>query len=212
MTIVVIDYGSGNLRSAKKAFEFVVGEIGLNEQVLVTGRVEALLGASHIILPGVGAFADCRSGIGSIDGMLEALEHVVMARGCPLLAICVGMQLLGTRSLENGDHAGFDWISGEVLPIPRKLGLPIPQMGWNDLVFHCDHPVTADLNNGDHAYFVHSFMFSSDDHSRVLATVDYGAPINAIIMQDNIVGTQFHPEKSQATGMKLIRNFLTWRP
>lgn len=212
MTIVVIDYGSGNVRSAKKAFEFVAKQLDVSEKVIVTGRVEELLGASHIILPGVGAFADCRDGIEAIDGMLEALEYSVMVRGCPLLAICVGMQLLGTRSEENGDHAGFDWVKGEVLPIPSKGGLAIPQMGWNELAFHCEHPIAADLKNGDHAYFVHSFMFSSVDHSRVLATVDYGGPINAIIAQDNIVGTQFHPEKSQATGLRLIRNFLTWRP
>ena len=214
MEVVIIDYGSGNLRSAAKAFERAVADAGLAFRVTVSGDPEAVARASHVVLPGVGAFADCRRGLEAVPGLIAAIEERVLRAGRPFLGICVGMQLLATSGREHGDHPGLGWIAGEVALLPAAArGLKIPHMGWNDLrVAPPPHPVLAGIAEGAHAYFVHSYGFRPADPAHVLATVDYGGPVAAVIGRDNLVGTQFHPEKSQATGLRLIGNFLGWRP
>jgi glutamine amidotransferase len=213
MTTVVIDYGSGNLRSAAKALERAARESGADGRVLVTNHAESLRGASRVVLPGVGAFADCRRGLAAVPGMEEALRQVVQKEGRPFLGICVGMQLLATRGREFETIDGLDWIKGEVLPLaPKDPALKIPHMGWNELKMKRTHPVLAGIEDGAHAYFVHSYGFVPSDPADLIAEVDYGGAIAAVIGRDNIVGVQFHPEKSQATGLKLIANFLKWRP
>lgn len=213
MTTVVIDYGSGNLRSAAKAFERAARETGADGRVLVTNHADSLRGASRVVLPGVGAFADCRRGLAAVPGMEDALRHVVIEEGRPFLGICVGMQLLATRGREFETVDGLDWIKGEVLPLaPKDPALKIPHMGWNELKIRRKHPVLAGIEDGAHAYFVHSYGFVPTDPADLIAEVDYGGPIAAVIGRDNIVGVQFHPEKSQATGLRLIANFLRWRP
>jgi glutamine amidotransferase len=208
MSTVIIDYGSGNLRSAAKAFERAAG----NGKVTVTGDAAALKGADRIVLPGVGAFGDCAAGLRALPGMIDALNENVMAKGKPFLGICVGMQLMATRGLEHGKHDGLGWITGEVRPLDVGA-LKVPHMGWNDLSFAVtDHPVFAGINNGDHVYFVHSYQLVPKRDTDVIARVDYGGPVTAAVGRGNIVGTQFHPEKSQAVGLKLIENFLAWRP
>ena len=214
MSVVIIDYGSGNLRSAAKAFERMAAESGGNTEVRVTGRAAELDAASHIVLPGVGAFGDCLRGLTALDGMRAALERNVIERGKPFLGICVGMQLMARRGFEHGTHEGFGWIDGEVLPLePVDKELKIPHMGWNELELAVpDHPMFDGLGPGAHAYFVHSFAMQCARKEDVLARIDYGGPVVAAVGRDNMVGTQFHPEKSQSTGLRLIRNFLDWRP
>ncbi|RBP08655.1 glutamine amidotransferase [Roseiarcus fermentans] len=216
MTVAIIDYGSGNLHSAHKAFERAAREAGLDRAVKVTSRPEDVLAASHVVLPGVGAFADCRRGLDSVAGMVEALTEAVRERGKPFLGICVGAQLLATRGLEYETSEGLGWIPGDVAPIrPGDPTLKIPHMGWNTLDVTRPHPVLDGIRTGRdglHAYFVHSFQIYADHASDVLAVVDYGGPVTAIVARDNIVGTQFHPEKSQTLGLGLIANFLKWRP
>ncbi len=213
MSVVIIDYGSGNLRSAAKAFARAVGEAGLSGSVVVTRDPKDLATASHVVLPGVGAFADCFRGLASLPGMVEALEAAVIHDGRPFLGICVGMQMMATIGREHGDHPGLDWIAGEVTPLQPHDALKVPQMGWNALdVSATEHPFFVDVPSGAHAYFVHSYSFQAVDPGHVLATVDYGGPITAVIGRDNLLGTQFHPEKSQAVGLRLITNFLRWRP
>ena len=208
MTVAIIDYGSGNLRSAAKAFERVGAE-----PVAVTADPEAVARADRVVLPGVGAFADCRRGLHALDGMVEALTDAVTVRARPFLGICVGMQLMATKGLEHGEHDGFGWITGSVGAIaPNDPDLKIPHMGWNDLALCGDHPLLANLGPGPHMYFVHSYHLAADDEGEVLATVDYGGTVTAIVGRDNLVGTQFHPEKSQACGLRLIENFLNWNP
>ncbi len=208
MTTVIVDYGSGNLRSAAKAFE----RAGGSERIVVTGEASALASADRIVLPGVGAFADCAAGLAALPGMVEALNENVVGKGKPFLGICVGMQLMATRSLEYGAHDGLGWIAGEVRAI-EGAGLKVPHMGWNDLRLKAPaHPVLAGMEAGDHAYFVHSYCMRAERAADVLAEVEYGGPITAMIGRDNMVGTQFHPEKSQAVGLRLIANFLAWRP
>jgi glutamine amidotransferase len=208
MSTVIIDYGSGNLRSAAKAFERAAG-VG---KVTVTGDAAALKTADRIVLPGVGAFGDCAAGLRALPGMIDALNENVMAKGKPFLGICVGMQLMATRGLEHGKHDGLGWIAGEVRPLDVGA-LKVPHMGWNDLSLAvADHPVFAGINNGDHVYFVHSYQLVPKRDTDVIARVDYGGPVTAAVGRGNIVGTQFHPEKSQAVGLKLIENFLAWRP
>jgi len=210
----IVDYGSGNLRSAAKAFERVVAELGLAQTVVVTADADVVAKADRIVLPGVGAFADCKAGLQALPGMVEALGQRVLADSRPFLGICVGMQLLATTGREHGDHAGLDWIPGEVLPIePSDPALKVPHMGWNELAYvPGSHPLLADLPDNPHAYFVHSYRFACALPAHRLARVDYGGPIAAVIGRDTIVGTQFHPEKSQRTGLKVIANFLTWAP
>jgi glutamine amidotransferase len=216
MSVAIVDYGSGNLHSAHKAFERAAREAGLARKVRVTGRPEEVARAEHVVLPGVGAFADCRRGLDAVPGMVEALDETVMRRGRPFLGICVGMQLMATRGLEHEIVAGLDWIPGDVAPIlPDRACLKIPHMGWNTLDVRRAHPALAGIGvgaNGLHAYFVHSFQLYPVDASDVVATADYGGPITAVVARDNIVGTQFHPEKSQKLGLALIANFLKWRP
>jgi len=229
VTVVIIDYGSGNLRSAAKAFERALGERagarqGGGMRVLVTGRADEVLAASHIVLPGVGAFAACRDGLLGLSGLAEALGEAVIAKGRPFLGICVGMQLMASRGWEHGEHDGLGWIEGEVVPIAAArsdagpsdaapLGLRIPHMGWNELELRqASHPVLDGIESGSHAYFVHGYRFACAEPGHELARTEYGGPVTAVVGRDNMIGTQFHPEKSQATGLKFIANFLDWRP
>jgi glutamine amidotransferase len=216
MTVAIIDYGSGNLHSAGKAFERAVREAGLAVEIKVTPRPEDVLAAERIVLPGVGAFADCRRGLDRVPGMVEALEESVRRRGRPFLGICVGAQLLASRGLEYETVAGLDWIAGDVAPLkPRDPALKIPHMGWNTLEVKRNHRALGGIPTGPdglHAYFVHSYQLYAAKPEDVVATADYGGPVTAIVARDNILGTQFHPEKSQTLGLTLIANFLRWRP
>jgi glutamine amidotransferase len=213
MTTVLIDYGSGNLRSAAKAFERAARESGISSEILVTGDARALSKASRIVLPGVGAFADCKRGLLALPGMGEALDEAVMLRRKPFLGICVGMQLMASRGLEFQVTDGLGWIPGEVVALaPSDPKLKIPHMGWNELKLKAPHPLLDGLKTGDHAYFVHSYGFAAANPKDVLASVDYGDPVTAAIGRDNLFGVQFHPEKSQVTGLRLIANFLRWQP
>lgn len=210
--IVIIDYGSGNLRSAAKSCERVVAEEGLDCEVLVSADPADLSRASHILLPGVGAYGDCRAGLDAVDGMVEALREQVEKEAKPFLGVCVGMQLMSTRGLEYGTHEGLGWIDADCIHIaPEDPSLKVPHMGWNDLkILTPGHPVFEGISDGDHAYFVHSYHLSCRKPAEVAATVDYGHPLTAIVARDNMVGVQFHPEKSQQTGLRLIGNFLRW--
>ncbi len=213
MTVAIVDYGSGNLRSAAKAFERAARESGTNERVIVTSSPAEVSAADRIVLPGVGAFADCRAGLYGVPGMVEALQREVIERGKPFLGICVGMQLMATRGVEYGIHAGLDWIAGDVVRIePTDKALKIPHMGWNELLDLKPHPLLDGIAAHDHAYFVHSFQLQAAKPETVLARTEYGGPITAVVGRDNLAGTQFHPEKSQATGLRLIGNFLRWKP
>ena len=216
MIVAIIDYGSGNLHSAQKAFERAAREAGLKCEVDVTSRPEDVLAAERVVLPGVGAFADCRRGLDKIAGMVEALEESVRRRGNPFLGICVGAQLLATRGLEHEVVDGLDWIGGDVAPIkPNDAKLKIPHMGWNTLDVKRAHPALDGIKTGPdglHAYFVHSYQLYAEDPADVVAIADYGGAVTAIVAHDNLFGTQFHPEKSQTLGLRLIANFLKWRP
>ncbi len=216
MTVAIIDYGSGNLHSAQKAFERAAREAGMSREVKVTSRPEDLRAADHVVLPGVGAFADCRRGLDRVAGMAAALEEAVLRGGKPFLGICVGAQLLATRGLEHEVVAGLNWIKGDVAPIkPNDPALKIPHMGWNTLEVKRPHALLAGIRTGTdglHAYFVHSYQLYAENPETLVATADYGGPVTAVIARDNIVGTQFHPEKSQTLGLMLIANFLKWRP
>lgn len=218
MDVVVVDYGSGNLRSAAKALERAGRETGRTVEVRVTDRAEQVAAADRIVLPGVGAFADCWHGLNALDGVVEALNQAAIRAGRPFLGICVGMQLMATRGREYGTTPGLDWIAGEVTALqPGDPGLKIPHMGWNELTLtRPEHPVLAGLHpDGEappHAYFVHSYAFRAERPAEVLATTDYGGPVAAAVGRANLVGTQFHPEKSQSTGLRLLANFLTWMP
>jgi len=217
MTTAIIDYGSGNLRSAAKAFERAAAENGIADPILVTSRPDEVAKAERIVLPGVGAFADCRRGLAAVPGLEAALVEAVMARGRPFLGICVGMQLMAERGREFETVEGLGWIAGEVVAIepassPGDPPLKIPHMGWNELSPCGAHPVLAGLPAGTHAYFVHSFELRPARSGDILAETEYGGPIAAAVGHDNLIGTQFHPEKSQMAGLRLIANFLRWRP
>ncbi len=216
MSVAVIDYGSGNLHSAHKALERAAREAGLSVPIALTADPQAVRRAERIVLPGVGTFADCRAGLEAVPGLLDALEEAVRERGRPFLGVCVGMQLMATRGLENGDTAGFGWIPGDVAAIrPADPALKIPHMGWNTLDARRDHPVFAGVPTGPdglHAYFVHSYALDAAQPTDVVATSDYGGAITAVVARDTMVGTQFHPEKSQRLGLALLANFLRWRP
>jgi glutamine amidotransferase len=210
MTVALIDYGSGNLRSAEKALVRAASENGTGQSIIVTSDPEIVAAAERVVLPGVGAFADCMHGLSSVDGMIEALNQAVIRDGQPFLGICVGMQLMAQVGREFGDTPGLGWIDGEVVRLsPADPSLKIPHMGWNELHFVREHPVLDGVAENAHAYFVHSFEFKS---ANAVATVDYGGPVTAIVGRDNLVGTQFHPEKSQAVGLQLLANFLRWKP
>jgi imidazole glycerol-phosphate synthase subunit HisH len=213
MTTAIIDYGSGNLCSAAKAFERAAAELGSGERILVTSRPEEVAVAERIVLPGVGAFADCRRGLAAVPGLEAALTEAVSGRGRPFLGICVGMQLMADYGREFETVAGLGWVPGEVIAIERAdPALKIPHMGWNELLPCAAHPVLAGLPAGTHAYFVHSYHFRTSDTANLIAEVDYGGPLAAAVGHDNLIGTQFHPEKSQMAGLLLIANFLRWRP
>lgn len=213
--VAIVDYGSGNLRSAEKAIARAVRDGGLSNGVVVTSDADVVRGAERIVLPGVGAFADCMSGLRAVPGMVDALNDAVRKRGVPFLGICVGMQLLATRGLEHGVHEGLDWIAGDVVRlVPMDASLKIPHMGWNTLRVIVPHPVIDHLSQSSdpHGYFVHSFCMRAASAIDVLADTDYGGALAAVVGRDNIVGTQFHPEKSQAVGLQLLQNFVRWRP
>ena len=210
MKITIIDCGSGNLRSAQKAFEKVSNNLYKNTNVTISSKVEDLENSNFIVLPGVGSFSDFINGINKINGMLEALNYFVLKKGIPFLGICVGMHILATKGYENIETNGLNWICGSVRKIKTKPNLPVPQMGWNNLIIKKNHPIVKNISNNDHTYFVHSYFFDCNDDSQVIACVDYGFSINAIIVKDNIIGMQFHPEKSQEVGLDLISNFLLW--
>ena len=216
MTVAIIDYGSGNLRSAAKAFERAARETGLGQEIAVTSDPEVVAKAERVVLPGVGAFADCKAGLFAVDGMAEALIEAVETDGKPFLGICVGMQLMAARGLEHGVTEGFGWIPGEVTRIaPADPNLKIPHMGWNTIKLLRDHPLMAGIETGPdglHAYFVHSYHLKTENQADVVAVADYGGPVTAMVAKGNKVGTQFHPEKSQALGLALIANFLKWVP
>ncbi len=211
MRTVLVDYESGNLHSAEKAFQRMAQEVSGGE-VIVTSRAEDVARADRIVLPGDGAFPACRRALGAAPGMVDALEEAVLRRGVPFFGICVGMQMLASVGREYEEVAGLDWIGGAVERIaPGDAGLKVPHMGWNDLVIDRAHPVLDGVGAGDHAYFVHSYQFHVADPAHLVAHVEYGGPVTAIVARDNIIGTQFHPEKSQATGLRMIANFLRWR-
>ena len=212
--LVIIDYGSGNLRSAAKALERAAQDSGAAHGIAVTDDPARVRDADRIVLPGVGAFGDCRQGLYALPGMVEALKWAVRDRGRPFLGICVGMQLLASRGLEHGTHPGLDWIPGEVTAIePDDPALKIPHMGWNELeVREPAHPVLTDFGSAPHVYFVHSYAFHGAERACEVATADYGGRIVAAVARDNMIGTQFHPEKSQAVGLRLLSNFLRWSP
>jgi imidazole glycerol-phosphate synthase subunit HisH len=209
---VLVDYDSGNLHSAEKAFQRMAQEGG-HGPVLVSSRPEDVARADRIVLPGDGAFPACRAALGSYGGLFEAIAEAVTHRARPFLGICVGMQMMATVGREYTDTPGFDWVAGEVLRItPADPALKVPHMGWNDMVIDHPHPVLAGIATGDHAYFVHSYHMQVSNPAQRLAHCDYAGEITAIIGRDNMIGTQFHPEKSQATGLRLITNFLQWKP
>lgn len=212
-TLLIIDYGSGNLRSAAKAFEHVGAD------VRVSARAEDVLKADRLVLPGQGAFGDCINALNGVDGMRGALEEAVQQKGTPFLGICVGMQLLASRGLEHGVHEGLDWIPGEVVPLePNDASLKIPHMGWNPLYYTKSaaqdnaHFVLRNTETSPHYYFVHSFMMQCKDSNHIIAQADYGGAVTAAVAKDNIVGVQFHPEKSQKAGLELLKSFLEWKP
>ena len=211
MQVALIDYGSGNLASAAKALARAAGDTGDN--IVVTADPQIVRDSERIVLPGVGAFADCMRGLSAIPGMVESLREKVLKEGAPFLGICVGMQLLATAGREFGDHPGLGWIAGDVVKItPDDPAMKIPHMGWNELEVTQSHPLLAGIAPGAHAYFVHSYQFQPALPDDLLATTNYGGALTAMIGNENIAGTQFHPEKSQATGLTLLGNFLKWRP
>ena len=216
MHVAIIDYGSGNLHSAAKAFERAAREQGSDLAIKVTARPEDVADAERIVLPGVGAFADCKRGLEDVPGMIEALEEAVQGRGKPFLGICVGLQLMAERGLEHGVTPGLGWIKGEVRAIaPSDPALKIPHMGWNTMRVGREHALLAGIPTGEsglHAYFVHSYHVVPQELGDLVASTDYGGPITAFVAKDNMAGTQFHPEKSQKLGLALIANFLRWKP
>ena len=213
MNTVLIDCGSGNLRSAAKAFERAAAESGMKLSVEVTDKAGALSEASRIVLPGVGAFGDCRAGLNALPGMAEALENEVRGKGKPFLGICVGMQLMAERGLEHGIHDGLGWIPGEVSALkPDDETLKIPHMGWNQLDLARPHPVLEGVESDAHFYFVHGYEMICAEREHILATTNYSGAVTAVVARNNLVGTQFHPEKSQKGGLRLIANFLRWQP
>ena len=216
MSVAIVDYGSGNLHSAAKAFERAARESGHDQPIVVTSKPDEVAAASRVVLPGVGAFADCRRGLDAIPGMIDALDEAVRKRGTPFFGICVGMQLMAERGREYQVTPGLGWIAGEVDRItPSDATLKIPHMGWNTLNMLKAHPLLEDIPlgpDGLHAYFVHSYELKPTHRGDLVAQADYGGPLTAIVGRDNMVGTQFHPEKSQRLGLKLIANFLKWAP
>ena len=212
-TVALIDYGSGNLRSAEKALTRAAAANHTGHDILVTSDANRVSEAERIVLPGVGAFADCMAGVSNLPGMLKALKDCVLNRGTPFLGICVGMQLLADVGREHGDHQGLGWLPGDVVRLePAEPSLKIPHMGWNALSLQHPHTLFEGLQDGTDVYFVHSYYIRPKNPRHILATTDYAGSIPAIVGRDNIVGTQFHPEKSQAAGLAFLESFLKWRP
>ena len=216
MSVAIIDYGAGNLRSAEKAFQYAVAAGGSRETVTITSEPDVVAAADRVVLPGDGAFADCKRNLDAIPGMIEAIDESIDGRGRPFFGICVGMQLLATRGIEHAVTPGLDRIPGEVRPVePSDSRLKVPHMGWNTMTAHADHPLFEGIAFGDdgwHAYFLHGYHLVAERDDDVAAVAEYGGPVTAIVARDNIAGTQFHPEKSQKLGLKLIANFLKWKP
>ena len=216
MRVAIIDYGSGNLRSATKAFERAAGQAGIPAEIDLTDDADRVRTADRIVLPGVGAYADCRAGLDAVPGMVEAIEEAVVSKARPFLGICVGMQLMSDRGLEKTVTKGFGWIAGDVKEIkPNDPSLKIPQIGWNTIHVKHSHPLFQGIPTGPdgmHAYFVHSYQLDARHEEDVLAVADYGGPVTAAVERGNLAGTQFHPEKSQMLGLALIANFLRWKP
>ena len=216
MRVAIIDYGSGNLRSATKAFERAAHEAGLNATIELTDKADVVAAADRIVLPGVGAYADCRAGLDAVPGMHDALVQAVEKNGRPFFGICVGMQLMSSRGLEKTVTQGLGWIDGDVREMePSDPNLKIPQIGWNTLDLKRPHPLFEGIPTGPdglHAYFVHSYHLAARNPQDVVATTDYGGPMTAFVARDNMAGSQFHPEKSQTLGLALIANFLRWKP
>jgi glutamine amidotransferase len=216
MRVAIIDYGSGNLRSATKAFERAAHESGIDAVIDLTSDAERVRSADRIVLPGVGAYADCLAGLMAVPGMLEAIDEVAVKAARPFLGICVGMQLMSERGLEKTVSKGFGWIAGDVKEIePADPSLKIPQIGWNTISLTRPHPLFDGIATGPdglHAYFVHSYHLYAQRKDDVLAVTNYGGPVTAAVAHENRAGTQFHPEKSQALGLQLIANFLRWEP
>ncbi|WP_419898317.1 imidazole glycerol phosphate synthase subunit HisH [Roseomonas sp. USHLN139] len=216
MKVAVVDPGSGNLASVLRALTRAAQDAGVEAEITVETRAEAVAGADRIVMPGQGAFAACRRGLDAMPGMIEAVEDAALRRAVPFLGICVGMQLMAGHGLEHGVTPGLGWIQGDIAPMDPQDAegrpLPLPQMGWNALDFTPGHPLMAGVAPGDHAYFVHSYALTGGLPGETLATTDYGGPVAAIIGRDNLFGTQFHVEKSQFTGLRMLANFMTWRP
>ena len=216
MTVAIIDYGSGNLHSAAKAFERAARESGHDQPIVVTSNPDAVRRADRVVLPGVGAFADCKRGLDALPGIVEAMEETVRRKGRPFLGICVGMQLMAERGREYEVTQGLGWIAGEVDRIaPTDPALKVPHMGWNTLAARAPHPLLNGIPLGPeglHAYFVHSYNLNIAEPADLLAQSDYGGPVTAMVARDSFAGTQFHPEKSQRLGLALIANFLKWKP
>lgn len=211
--VAIIDYGSGNLRSAEKAIARAIYAGGIDAKVAVTRDADHVRAATRIVLPGVGAFADCIRGLHALPGMVDALDEMVRKRGRPFLGICVGMQLMAEAGREHGVHAGLGWIEGEIVRLaPSNPALKVPHMGWNSLRVVSPHPVIAHLDETSHGYFVHSYQFRTSRLGDLVADVEYGGAVAAVVARDNLIGTQFHPEKSQAVGLALLENFVRWRP
>lgn len=212
MTTVIVDYESGNLHSAEKAFQRMAAETNAGD-VCVTSDPDVIRRADRVVLPGDGAFPACRKALFDHRGVFEAIQEVVITSGKPFMGICIGMQMMATRGMEYSETPGFDWIGGSIEAIkPEDKSLKVPHMGWNDLVLDDGHPVFAGITTGQHAYFVHSYHFEVADPAHLLAHVDYGGQITAVVGRDNLIGVQFHPEKSQDTGLRMISNFLGWAP
>jgi glutamine amidotransferase len=216
MTIAIVDYGAGNLRSAAKAFATALADLGRDEPVEITAAPERVAAADRVVLPGDGAFADCRRGLAAVDGLDQALDEAIRGRGRPFLGICIGMQLLADHGYEHGETAGLGWLPGDVVKVaPADPALKVPHMGWNTLEARRAHPLLDGLPlgpDGLHAYFLHAYHLRTADDADVVAAADYGGPVTAVVARGNIAGTQFHPEKSQRLGLALIRNFLRWAP
>jgi glutamine amidotransferase len=216
MTTAIVDYGAGNLRSAAKALAVAAASLGGDADVEITADPDRVAAADRVVLPGDGAFPDCRRGLAAVPGMDQALVQAVVHRGVPFLGICIGMQLLATSGAEYEDTAGLGWIPGKVVHLtPQDPALKVPHMGWNTLEQRADHPLLAGIPTGEaglHAFFLHAYHFLPDEEADVLAVADYGGPATAIVARGNIAGTQFHPEKSQRLGLALLANFLRWQP
>jgi len=212
VSVVVVDYGSGNLRSVAKALARAAAEGSSGASVTVSGEARVLSEAERVVLPGVGAFGDCMAALGARPGLADALREAVIGRRRPFLGICVGMQLMATRGLEHGEFAGLGWLPGDVVRLAPGHGLKVPHMGWNELSIAAAHPLLAGIEDGAHMYFMHGYHLRAADPGAVLANADYGGPVTAMVAVDNLAGVQFHPEKSQAAGLRLLANFLSWTP